>query len=130
MKDLVSRLLAAIEKTERLAQAATPGPWHVDDERYAEAIYGGETACVIGGGRWGGEASVFDSTEDALHIAHNDPAAVLRRCKADREIVDLHGPTRRTGVCQCCDWVSYPCHTLRALALGYGISVEEETTGE
>lgn len=128
VSDLVSRLLTAIDETERLANAATPGPWRVDDERYAEAIYGGEVGCVVGGGRWAGESSVFDSTEDALHIVHNDPAAVLRRCQADRELIALHPQDAELGwLCQLCGGegqnidCTYPCDTLRLLAGSYGV---------
>jgi hypothetical protein len=43
---------------------------------------------VIAGGRWGGEASVFDSTDDAIHIARHDPARVLAECEAKRRLID------------------------------------------
>lgn len=60
--DLVTRLLAAIEETERIAHGAS---------RWSE-----------GASEWadGGEP-------DWVHIAHHDPTTVLRRCAADRKIV-------------------------------------------
>lgn len=140
--DLIERLRAAIDETERVALAATPGPWRVDSEDYAEIIYGNDDmVSVVSGGRWGDEASVFDSTADAIHIARHDPASTLRRCAADRKILELHvpvilhaghplvppvaGATRR--VCRSCSPMvgsaddSWPCPTLLALAEAYGI---------
>jgi hypothetical protein len=87
--DLAAFLLARIEEDEAVARAATPGPWRVDSEDYAEAILadGAIPTYVLSGGRWGGEASVFDATEDALHIARHDPARVLAQCTALRAVV-------------------------------------------
>ncbi|MDT0608853.1 DUF6221 family protein [Streptomyces lancefieldiae] len=79
MDDLAQWLRAQLDEDERIARAATEGPWSVDDNSYAEAIYAADRrTTVVAGGRWGGEASVFESTEDALHIAAHDPARVLR----------------------------------------------------
>lgn len=90
--DLIAKLRAALDEDERIARAATPGPWAVDNETYAETIYGeGDNyTTVVAGGRWGGEASVFDSTEDAIHIARHDPARVLRQTAAIRKLLDEH----------------------------------------
>lgn len=57
-----------LDALQKLADAATVGPWRVDDEDYAEAIYGGDDSAVVAGGRWGGEASVFNETSDARYI--------------------------------------------------------------
>lgn len=140
----LDKLKAAIDESERIARAATAGPWRVDDETYAEIIYGGtdDMTSVVSGGRWGGEASVFDQTADALHIAAQNPAVTLRMVAAHRKILDLHAPDE--GCCAVChgpeemqefydreteqetvEWISdpapYPCDTVRALAEGYGI---------
>jgi hypothetical protein len=135
LDDFVPRLLAVIDETEQVARAANDGPWRVNDERYPESIYSADGTCVIGGGRWGGEASVFDSTEDALHIVRNDPEAVLRRCEADRELVEeaaLVLGQRRPR-----DQESATVHdravavwelVLHNRALAYGVTVEEEST--
>jgi len=85
---LVRWLREQIAEDRRIAEEACDGPWHVDDEGYAEAIYSADGTCVIGGGRWGGEASVFDSTEDALHVVRWDPARVLHEVEAKRRILD------------------------------------------
>jgi hypothetical protein len=87
MTDLVERLRAALDRTKQKARAATEGPWKVDNEAYAEAIYAADGTAVVAGGRWGGEASVFESTEDALHIASWDPNNVLRLIERDRALV-------------------------------------------
>lgn len=87
MTDLVQWLTAQLDADERIARAATAGPWLVDCETYAEAIIAGDGTSVIAGGRWGGEASAFESTEDAIHIAAHDPARVLREIEAKRVMV-------------------------------------------
>lgn len=84
MVELVDWLRAQLDEDERIARAATPGPWSVNDESYAEWVIAANGTEVVAGGRWGGEASVFESTEDALHIAAHDPARVLRETDAKR----------------------------------------------
>lgn len=88
MTDPVEYLKEAHRRAERLAQSATRGPWFVDSTTYAERIYGADNTDVVAGGRWGGEASVFESTEDALHIAANSPDKVLARIKAERAVLE------------------------------------------
>lgn len=68
--DLVTRLLAAIEETEQIAQAAI---------------------------RWSEGASEWADGEnpDWVHIARHSPAAVLHGCAADREIVDMYVGTAK-----------------------------------
>lgn len=86
MSDLIEFLRARLDEDGQAAHAATPGPWAVDNEDYAEAIRGADTD-VVSGGRWGGEAPVFESTSDALHIARHDPARVLAEVEAKRGII-------------------------------------------
>jgi hypothetical protein len=81
-----------------VARAATPGPWAVDDASHAEAIHAANGAVVVGGGRWGGEASVFDSTEDALHIARHNPTRVLADVTFKRELLAEHEPVLQAAV--------------------------------
>jgi hypothetical protein len=97
MDDLVQFLRDRLDEDEMVASAATEGPWSVDNDDYAEAIYGADQSAVIGGGRWGGEASVFESTEDAIHIARHDPARVLREVEAKRRLLDVVLPDVRNG---------------------------------
>jgi hypothetical protein len=67
----------------------------VDDDNYAEVIYADDQqTAVISGGRWGGEASVFESTEDAIHMTAEQPyteadvdvvaEALWQRCSLSR----------------------------------------------
>lgn len=87
-QDLVAFFSARLDEDEAIAQAATPGPWEVDNENYAEAIRTlDEGDSVVSGGRWGGEAPVF-GTDDALHIARHDPARVLADVTAKRAIIE------------------------------------------
>ncbi|MFF7130363.1 DUF6221 family protein [Streptomyces sp. NPDC008240] len=89
MDELVRWLTACLDEDEQIARAATPGPWTVDSATYAERIDSPDGP-VIAGGRWGGEASVFESTEDALHIAAHDPARVLREIDPDRQLLAMY----------------------------------------
>lgn len=86
---IVADLRAALDAAERAAKAATPGPWKVDDPSYPEEVVTADhSVAVLAGGRWGGEARVFESTADALFIALNDPARVLALVAAHRELLD------------------------------------------
>lgn len=63
-------LRTAAAKIYALARKATPGPWKANDPDYPETIYGDDdNSHVIAGGRWGGEANVFDNDDDAYHMA-------------------------------------------------------------
>lgn len=84
----IEQLRAALDRAEKLARAATPGPWQVDNEKYPEAICGpDQSSAVIAGGRWGETSSPFDSGDDALFIAQWHPAAVLRLVERDRKLL-------------------------------------------
>lgn len=72
----------------------------------------------------------------AWHIAANDPAAVLRRCAADRKILGIHAYKRGSYEPYACNGCgsddmgalvdhANDCETLLALAEGYGITDEE-----
>lgn len=79
--------------------------------------------------------------ETRAHIARHDPAAVLRRCVADRKILEEHKPQGggHSGhyACEGCgydgaDYCSEPvtehvndCPTLLALAEGYGLTADQ-----
>jgi hypothetical protein len=74
---------------------------------------------------------------DADHIIHNDPEAVLRRCAADRKILEHHAPAGGSWdpyACEGCGSDSEygalvdhtnDCPTLQALAEGYGLTEEQ-----
>lgn len=151
--DLVERLLAVIGETERIAKDAAGVPW-VDDVPGMVQV---DSTVIrdnkIAYGHLGYVAGT-DPTPlgDAYrkHIVRQDPDSVLRRCVADRRIVELHagdhecremhtgvyppdwpataaygkpGETWRHACTECFE--GKPCDTLKALAEGYGVSVEE-----
>ncbi len=167
MSDLVSRLLEAIAETERLARAAVdperPGThwqWVTDENdtpvargdlaeaqahqavslRTVEEFETNTVGLLPAFLLWGQD--VVPGAGD--HIAHNDPAAVLRRCTADKRVLERHSPQTGTeghfkGSLVCAGeadvddpWLDkpWPCPDFEDLADRYGISVEEETTGE
>lgn len=142
MTDLITRLSAELDRREAIARAATPGAWSVNDPTYPEAILS-DDGHVLSGGRWGGEASIFDRDEDAHHIAANNPATALRLIEAHRKILDLYRVIQQ--VVQAADgqrlWTTTEVVTgskligqhdalrevIRELAEGYGINLEEGT---
>src|SRR5690606_7736734 len=131
---------AQLDEDERIARAATPGPWRQHDTHLGQY---GHTATVLSGERndtdlrawlptmsyesWDETRNVWN---DATHIAEWDPARVLREIDAKRQVIALHRPVeqRSTGSgggtvtdCQVCSHfpAQYPCATLRLLALPY-----------
>jgi hypothetical protein len=146
--DLHGWITQQVDATEAVAQAATPGPWTVTPVVYGkpEDGYGPPTnfeitapdaeivthAMYEGGGIHRGP--------NAQHIALNDPAAVLRRCAADRKILTEHQPYGESwepyactgcgydGSDYCSTWITdhtNDCPTLQALAEGYGLTEEQ-----
>jgi hypothetical protein len=153
--DLVTQLLAAIEETERVANDALRGYTLVGDMqeppqpvREWRADYGRLSVISRDTPSAPGEkkplADLGAGYPEAWHIVVHQPNAVLRRCAADRKIVELHEPYhvttrndglnwdyRRCGTCEPADRdlepdESYwPCPTIVLLAEGYGITTEE-----
>jgi len=143
MPDLHGWIVQQIDEREAAARAATPGPWHVTEYNWQTDFDAGVGTVpgevdVVGHGHEGGGV---ERIEDARHIALHDPAAVLRRCAADRKILAVHAPRDRRWyddyVCEGCgydgaDYCSEPntphvndCPTLLALAEGYGLTEEQ-----
>jgi hypothetical protein len=135
--DLHGWITQQIDRVEAVARAATPGPWitpdHDDQPGMLEVRTAHEADIMIG--------YVADvATADAHHIALHDPANVLRRCTADRKILEVHKPYGGRGygghACTGCgelneDWAvdhTNDCPTLLALAEGYGLTPEALTT--
>ena len=85
--DIADFIRARLDEDEQAARAATPGPWTVDSDIYPEAINSPSGDQPVAGGRWGGEASVFETAADAVHIARHDPARVLAEVAAKRRIL-------------------------------------------
>lgn len=122
-EDLVARVLAAIDETERIAQAAEerhPSPWRADR---------GPGALGLPTGTWLDDsenvgAAAADGSHMAAHLIRQDPHAVLRRCAADRKIVaEVCGLS--VGVLKHDLVASLGDLVLSLLAEGYGIATEE-----
>jgi hypothetical protein len=124
MTDLAAQILAALDRAEETAQAATPGPeWD-----YWEDLADGRAEVYVPNGTMDTETILeFKDYVDCeechrpepsavAHIAANDPAHVLRLTTALREVVKLHGEADElSGLCAHCDQ-PMPCAELRALA--------------
>lgn len=128
MSDLVVFLRARLDEDQAVAQHANPGPWVVNDATYPESIYTEDRLTdVVAGGRWGGEANVFDTAEDAFHIARWDPARVLAEVQAKRAILELHicpcpndcGDCGQCSGAHMADPVGFPCPTVKLIAVPY-----------
>lgn len=153
-EDILAWLETAISEREETARRATRTAWRTHD---THLDLGGHTATVLTGERndtqllawvptmshepWDEARNAWNNAE---HIALNDPAAVLRRCAADRKLLALHQPVADHGrysepqcpiecdgqhsgpsVCASCrdyvgDPVEAPCPTVLLIAEGYG----------
>lgn len=144
MTDLHDWITQQIDKAKAVARDAGGAPWHWEHD------YGGmcnDQTCPYGelvADYPEGPITVMDvhgydihePWSGAAHIALHDPAAVLRRCAADRKILAEHAAQPDgsgfpdSQQCQTCSQpggdgyqylVPYPCPTVRDLAEGYGL---------
>lgn len=141
MSDLVEFLNRCIDEDERIASAATPGPWRYDQGKhwrkpgtswFEEAVFAGpdgaDAICVAGTG----ETDDWQSMADAEHVALHDPARVLREVEAKRRLLKPHstgdfpydpdgdGPGNYSWTERCDEcYKPTPCPTVRALASAY-----------
>lgn len=97
--DLLAFLRQQLDHDERVARAATAGPWRYNPDkawrdpndgwRYEEAVFTGpegtKAICVAATG----DGDDPQSMADAAHIALNDPQFRLAEIKATRRILDL-----------------------------------------
>lgn len=89
--NLIERIRAAIDEDERIALAATPGPWHWDDE--PNPGWGHQPPDLMSGtelviSSWGHDADgVSVSEPDMAHLARHSPDSVLRKVKGARLIL-------------------------------------------
>jgi hypothetical protein len=147
--DLVARLRHAwdererqLDEDERVAQAATTGPWRYDPTqhhrepgtvRFSEGVFTGpagrDATCVA----ITGETDDPQSMADAAHIARHDPARVLaevergrRDIAAKRRILAEHRPVLADdvpGLAMCfADNEVMPCDHVRWLAAAEGLA--------
>lgn len=113
MSDLIAAIRAAIDETEQIAvQAALV----FDSEHWTSSALNGREPIYSKAGTFVAEASNFIRP----HIARHDPAAVLRRCDADRKILDLLNDAKQR---QRWDGEAYMNSVMEALAASYGIEV-------
>ena len=122
MTDLTSRITAALDEQQRLAEAAldvADGNW--------EAAHGHEGWMTRSADDY--NVAVYIAEELALFAAANDPSSVLRRVAAQRRVLERH---YRDG--ECCvgcgrgEYGDYrelfvQCPELLDLALGVGVDV-------
>jgi hypothetical protein len=135
LTEMVDWLRSTVRGDLEKARAATPGPWSVNSKDLAETIYGADHVAVVAGSRWGGEAPVFESDADAIHIATHDPGDTIARCETELAILNEHAPQGRM-CCRICTapeleihgdggavWehtpVANPCRTVQLLGYGY-----------
>jgi hypothetical protein len=59
----------------------------------------------------------------ARHIARHDPAAIIRRCEADRQMIRLHATTDAGECGICMDGRKGFCSTMLLLFSAYGVEV-------
>jgi hypothetical protein len=129
VEDLVQWLRAQLDEDERIARAATPGPWRQHDTHLGQY---GHTATVLSGEgndtdlrawlpsmsqeSWDEARNVWN---DAVHIAEHGPARVLQEIDAKRDLLRFaegvydHHETFTTGVAARLE------KTLRLYALAY-----------
>ncbi|MGW3427892.1 DUF6221 family protein [Streptomyces melanosporofaciens] len=85
MDDLVQWLGAQLDEDERIARAATAGPWSRMGRRVLDPTPPSDRLGI--GVAVGHAAADADFNETAEHIAAHDPARVLREIDVDRELL-------------------------------------------
>lgn len=97
LRDIMAFLRARYDEDERVARAATAGPWRYDPAKhwrkpgtswFEEAVFAGpagaDAVCVAGTG----ETDDPQSMADAEHIARHHPIRVLAEVDAKRRLLD------------------------------------------
>lgn len=105
--DLVQWLTACLDEDERIARAATAGPWRAHDTHLGQ--YGYAATVLSGDGNdtdlrawlpsmsnepWDEKRNVW---ADAAHIAAHDPARVLRDVEMKRSLVAAYASALTVG---------------------------------
>jgi len=115
--EITEFMAARLDTLERIARAATRGPWTVSD---IAGDLGTADVRSPHGPVTNGRENPACSLEDAHHIAAHSPAYVLQDIEVKRRLLAEHAPSERPGrpVCRTCgdDDVDWPCRTLRILA--------------
>jgi hypothetical protein len=129
VQDVLAWLETAIRERETAAREADAGEWSASNTGYEE------WEATVGSSLYNGGAIANCHMEEARHIALHDPKSVLRRCAADRKLLELHGdrchscPAKdETGYLD--EWTQFDygdvCPVVRFLAEGYGWSATED----
>jgi hypothetical protein len=92
MDDLVQWLRVQLDEDERIARAATAGPWSRMGQRVLDPSPPSDRLGV--GMAVGHAAASADFNETADHIAVWDPARVLREIDAKRQLLDRYEELR------------------------------------
>lgn len=99
MTTLIEFLTARLAEDEATARAATAGPWRYNPGKhyrrewtveFEESVFAGPTGDSATSIALTGESDDLQSMADAAHIAHHDPARVLREVAAKRRIMERH----------------------------------------
>lgn len=128
--DLATFLLARLAEDEKVARAATPGPWRVSEpyETTSKVLADDSDRDVVSGPSPGPSHVASDhegfgavNVLNGEHIARHDPARVLAEVEAKREIVKMHmGNHECPSDIDCCGWITNgKCETLLLLVLPY-----------
>lgn len=86
--DLSTRILAELDRRTKAAEAASPGPWRIDDED-------DDTVVLAVDDEVAAQAYALSGRQQratAEHIALHDPADALRRYAAARRVLERHQP--------------------------------------
>jgi len=122
VEDLARWLGVQLDEDERIARAATDGPWVRWRGGRLHGLGDLIHPVLTPGQKPGAKAVIVTASWlDADHIAEWDPARVLREIDAKRRILAEH--PLNGWVCDTCDNGEveqvFPCPTLRLLALPY-----------
>jgi hypothetical protein len=98
----VEKLLAAITEREQMAKRTEPGPWAAwSSDMPGEFVVArrNEQTGKPDPDRVATTGGLHCAEQNARFIADNDPAAVLRRCAAERTMVDVCRAAERRFEC-------------------------------
>jgi hypothetical protein len=95
MDDLLAFLRARLDEDERLARAATPGPWVSQGSQIRQWLE--DERRLVVGQHFNPDAGPVMELEDGHHIARQDPARTLRRIEGLRKILEVHKPGKTIG---------------------------------
>ena len=107
--DLVTWLRAALDEDERVARAASPSPWTLDEQSGRGEVWADITAanrdavCDTESGALG------PSLDTARHLFRWQPARVLAEVEAKRRILDLYEELYEPGLYEAVALLALPC---------------------